>query len=745
MHRSDVPPGAPLSGRSRLILGVQLLGIAASYFLAAKLGLSLAFVAEQVTVVWPPTGIALAIVVLAGTRIWPGIWLGAFLANATANEPLVVAAGIATGNTLEALAGAWLFRRVAGSDRSLDTVRAVFGLVVLAAGLSTVVAATIGTVSLCLGGVQPWSGFSSLWLTWWLGDAMGDVLVASALIAWAGRVRRPFTPHKVGEFAALLVCTALVSLAVFSGWLPASVDQSAAYVIFPLLIWGALRFRQPGATLVSLAVAAVAIVDTVAGLGPFAEPTVGTSLVLLLIFLGAVGLTGLVLGAMTAERHVADRRRQADYVVAQVLADAAEIPDASERVLEAIGTALDWDLGALWMVKPDKSAIACAGVWPRAGESDDSFRDFRGVTISGQFPPGIGLPGRVWTNGRPEWVPDVVRDTNFPRAPFAARSGLHGGFAFPIQIAGETLGVMEFFSREVRQPDEELLRLMATIGSQLGQFIQRKRIEQERIELLAREHQARGEAEDAVRQKDELVATVSHDLRTPLDAMLGWTVMLRQGMLSSERAAQALETIERNARAQAQLIDDLLDMSRIMAGRLLLNPAPTDVKQLIEALEESLKPAAQAKEIAVDVSVEPIRITADAARLQQIVWNLLSNAVKFTPKGGRIYISARRIADEVVISVRDNGVGIDPAFVPNLFQRFRQADRGSVAERGGLGLGLAIVRHLVELHGGTVSAVSEGEGKGAEFVVKLPVAPASKRMHLLGSMASTGGTHSGSV
>ncbi|MBI1875105.1 MAG: HAMP domain-containing histidine kinase [Acidobacteria bacterium] len=375
--------------------------------------------------------------------------------------------------------------------------------------------------------------------------------------------------HMVGEFAALVGCTVLASLAVFSDWLPESVDQSVAYIIFPLLIWGALRFQQPGATAVSLTVAAVAIVDTVAGLGPFAQPTVGTSLVLLLVFLGVVGLTGLVLGAMTAERRL---------------------------------------------------------------------------------------------------------------------------------------------------------------------------VERERIELLARELQARAAAEEAVRQKDELVATVSHDLRTPLDAMLGWTVMLRQGMLSSERAAQALETIERNARAQAQLIDDLLDMSRIMAGRLLLHPAPTDVKQLIESVEESLKPAAQAKEVAVDVSVDPIRITADAARLQQIVWNLLSNAIKFTPKGGRVRIGAHRVADQAVISVRDNGVGIDPTFVPNLFQRFRQADRGSVAERGGLGLGLAIVRQLTELHGGTVSAASDGEGKGAEFVVTIPIAVASDPRERLVAPVPTGGS-----
>ena len=699
---------------------LRLLGIAAVYFLAAKLGLSLAIAAQQVTTVWPPAGIAFAIVVLAGPRFWPGIWLGAFLINAPANEPLLVAAGVASGNTLEALAGAWLFRRAAGPDRSLDSVRAVIAFVVLAAGLSTTIAATLGTLSLCLGGVQPWSSFTSLWLTWWLGDATGNLIVGSALLTWTRRLRRPVRPEKLSEFAALGLATSFASRVVFGGWLPRDVDHSLEYVVFPILMWGALRFKQSGAALVSLIVAAIAIAGTIEGSGPFAQASVHTSLMLLVVFLSAVSLTGLVLGAMTAEREIAGRRRQADYAVARVLADAADVPAVTGRMLEAIAGALEWDFAALWMVEGETPTLQCVDTWPRA---EDQFRSFRETTMARRFESGVGLPGRVWANGRPEWIADVVHDANFPRGPVAQESGLHGGFAFPVRLEGATLGVMEFFSREVRQRDEELLNLMDVVGSQLGQFMQRKRVEAERVDLLAREQAARNAAEDAVRQKDELVATVSHDLRTPLDAILGWTVMLREKMLTPERAAQALETIERNARAQSQLIEDLLDLSRILAGKLRLAPVATDLRELMAAVEQSLKPAAGARQIDVTIDAEPVTLTADPGRLQQIIWNLVSNAIKFTPKGGSVQIRACQEHDEVVIRVLDTGVGIDPAFIPQLFQRFRQADRAAVEERRGLGLGLAIVRHLVELHGGTVSARSDGEGKGAEFVVRLPVVP----------------------
>src|SRR5687767_8348200 len=233
------------------------------------------------------------------------------------------------------------------------------------------------------------------------------------------------------------------------------------------------------------------------------------------------------------------------------------------------------------------------------------------------------------------------------------------------------------------------------------------------------------QAEESSRLKEEFLATISHELRTPLSAILGWTRMLRLGQLSAEDHAKALDTIERNARAQAQLIDDLLDVSRIITGKLRMDVRPSDPITFIDAAVEAVRPAAEAKGVRVQKVMDTgaVSIPGDPVRLQQVVWNLLSNAIKFTPRGGRVQIRSERVNSHLEIVVSDTGQGISHDFLPHVFDRFRQADQKTSRQHGGMGLGLAIVRHLVELHGGTVSAASEGEGKGATFTVSLPITP----------------------
>jgi PAS domain S-box-containing protein len=232
-------------------------------------------------------------------------------------------------------------------------------------------------------------------------------------------------------------------------------------------------------------------------------------------------------------------------------------------------------------------------------------------------------------------------------------------------------------------------------------------------------------AEESSRLKEEFLATISHELRTPLSAILGWTRMLRLGQLSSDDEAKALDTIERNARAQAQLIDDLLDVSRIVTGKLRMDVRPSDPISFIDAAVEAVRPAAEAKGVRVQKVMDTgaISIPGDPVRLQQVVWNLLSNAIKFTPRGGRVQIRSERVNSHLEIVVSDTGQGIPADFLPHVFDRFRQADQKTSRQHGGMGLGLAIVRHLVELHGGTVRANSEGVGQGATFTVQLPISP----------------------
>jgi signal transduction histidine kinase/ActR/RegA family two-component response regulator len=286
----------------------------------------------------------------------------------------------------------------------------------------------------------------------------------------------------------------------------------------------------------------------------------------------------------------------------------------------------------------------------------------------------------------------------------------------------------DYSIRAEKRGADELGRLVEAFNDMLREIQERdselRRAERERERLLVLEQQARRQAEEANRLKDEFLATLSHELRTPLNAILGWGQVLRAGKLDEATAARALETIERNARAQAQLIADLLDISRIITGKLRLDFKPVELHRVIEAALDSAGPAAGAKDIQLAVALGPLTrpVLGDADRLQQVIWNLLSNAIKFTPSGGRVEIRLRESPPHAVIEVADTGVGIRADFLPYVFDRFRQAESSHTRAHGGLGLGLSIVRNLMELHGGVVEVESLGEGRGATFSVKVPLA-----------------------
>lgn len=274
-----------------------------------------------------------------------------------------------------------------------------------------------------------------------------------------------------------------------------------------------------------------------------------------------------------------------------------------------------------------------------------------------------------------------------------------------------------------------IIQLQQKARSLEAEIAERKEAEEKLKDSLIREQIARTEAETANRMKDEFLATVSHELRTPLNAIMGWSHMLQNARLDEATVARALETINRNAKSQAQLVEDILDVSRMITGKLRLDMEPVDVASVINAAIDAVQLAAESKGIQLKVTLNPsARHTfGDSSRLQQVVWNLLSNAIKFTPSGGRVEVRLERAGSHIQLRVTDTGQGIKPDFLPFVFDRFRQADSSSTRKLGGLGLGLAIVRHLVELHGGTVNAESGGEGCGATFKIKLPLAGARDR------------------
>jgi len=290
----------------------------------------------------------------------------------------------------------------------------------------------------------------------------------------------------------------------------------------------------------------------------------------------------------------------------------------------------------------------------------------------------------------------------------------------PLKTKGGVRREVEFISNVYREDGHRVIQCI------IRDITERKRMEDEREQLLASAQAAQAVAEGANRLKDEFLATLSHELRTPLTAIVGWSDLLGNPKLNASDSLRAIENIRRNAWIQVQMIDDLLDVSRIITGKLRLSVQPVDLGTIIIAAVDGLRPAAEAKEISLQLQLDfPAgQVTGDPDRLQQVVWNLVSNAIKFTPKGGRVMVRLERVESHVEVTVSDTGRGIAPEFLPHVFDRFRQADATSTRAHGGLGLGLAIVRQLVELHGGAVRVESTGEGHGATFAVSLPLAAA---------------------
>jgi PAS domain S-box-containing protein len=845
-------PSSP--SRAASLAGLATMGVlAAGYYAAARLGLSLGIV-EQVTAVWPPTGIALAALWLLGMPFWPGVFAGALLANLGANEPVGSALGIAVGNTLEALFGVWLLRS-AGFDGALQRLRDILALI-SAACVAATVSATIGVACLCVGEVHGWSAFRTLWPVWWVGDVMGALLVAPVLLT-SGRWRRlPWRAERGLELALIFFGAVTASSVAFVSRAGGAQGlHTLAFVVFPFVIWSALRFGQPGVALTILLASSVATWGTAGGLGPFHADD-GDPWLYLQAFMAVVATTGLVLGAAVAERDRAERHRTAEYAVTRALAESGDLRDAASRIVEAICDCLDFDVGGLWTVDREAGVLRCVDLWH---EPRMAFPEFITLSRSRTFSPGVGLPGRVWTTARPAWIEDVVRDANFPRAAVAAREGLHAAFGFPIVLEGEVLGVIEFFSHDIRAPDVELLQLLTSIGSQIGQYIERKsaeeavrtsearkagvlasvpdaivtidqkgqlrefnhgaermfgysaaevlgkemaslivperlraqhrfgiaryletgvsslldrrvempalradgsefpvelsirrvqgaepplitgclrditerrQAEEDRARLLAREQAARSRAEALAedlraqqKAKDRFLAMLGHELRNPLAPVTNALEVLRLRGGTDPETRRLHDMMGRQIRHMTRLVDDLLDVSRIGRGTIAMRRETVDLTDVVGRVLEANRALFDERRhrVAVELPAEALAMEGDPTRLEQVAANLLNNAARYTKPGGEVAVSLASEGGTAVLRVRDNGIGIRPELLQRVFDPFLQADRvpGSVQE--GLGLGLTLVKELVEMHGGTVEARSAGPGRGSEFVVRLPL------------------------
>ncbi|MBD2527624.1 ATP-binding protein [Nostoc sp. FACHB-133] len=439
--------------------------------------------------------------------------------------------------------------------------------------------------------------------------------------------------------------------------------------------------------------------------------------------------TGEIMRWFAASVDIHDRK-QAEAIITTDLENTRLLRDLSARLVAEDNIQVLYDeivSAAITLTRADAGSIQAL---------DESTQELvllatQGIdqTVTDRFqrmnPSSITSCGRVLATGKRAFVdydapesedPDGTLGLHLKTGLISAQSTLL------ISRSGRRIGMVSTHWRKHHRPTEQELRFLDLLARQAADLIEQRQTQAERKEILEREQAAREEAERANRIKDEFLAVLSHELRSPLNPILGWTQLLQNGKLDEARRAEALKTIERNAKLQTQLIEDLLDISRIMQGKLSLRAAPVSLTFVISAAIETVRLAAEAKHIKLQLDLENTvaPISGDAVRLQQVVWNLLSNAVKFTPTGGQVTVELRQMNQLAQIRVIDTGKGINPQFLPYMFEYFRQEDGSTTRKFGGLGLGLALAQQIVQMHGGTVQAQSFGEGQGATLIVQLP-------------------------
>lgn len=822
-------------------LSTALIFVAVFYIVAAKFGLASAIVHPSATAVWPPTGVALAALILFGFRLWPGVFLGAFFANITTAGSIGSSLGIATGNTLEAIAGTYLVNRFAAGHRAFERPQDVLKFAVLAGCASTAISATVGATTLALGGLADFADYGAIWFTWWLGDLGGALIVAPLLILWGSNPRFSLARQELGERCIVFAFLAGAGYLAF-GLFPAEGvgTPSVAFLIIPILLWVAIRFsRREAATAVFLA-SAIAVWGTLKGAGPFVREDPNESLLLLQQFGATLALMILTIAAAIYSRNRSEvslrsseetaRARLAELQtiyrsapvglgltdrdlrflsVNETLAEIDGIPAAEHigrtlselvpaplaqtleplyrRVLETGEPVLNVEvqgetranpgLTRTWTVNyhPVVRDRAIAGVSlmvqeiterkraeERLAEASrrqaalyqfverraraESFEEMyeaaldaiisvlccdraaillRSGTGAMSFVRWRGLSDRYrkaveghspWkadeSKAQPVYCTDVAAAAFEPWLKESILAEGVGALAFvPLLFEGGLGGKFAIYYNEPHRFTQEEVDLSVNIGQQLVLGINRMRAE----------HGLR----EADRRKDEFLSMIGHELRNPLNVIGTSTQLLHINDLDEANREELRDSIEQEVKHMARLLDDLLDVSRIARGLIRLAHEPCDLAAIVRQVVESRRHNFEESGLSLSLFL-PERETwviGDSTRLTQIVVNLLDNANKFTPSGGRITL---RLVDEqtagmALLTIRDTGIGIAPETLSRIFDPFVQADRTFERSRGGLGLGLALVKSLVELQGGQVKARSQGLGRGAEFALSFPL------------------------
>jgi signal transduction histidine kinase/ActR/RegA family two-component response regulator len=512
----------------------------AIYFLAGRFGLYFfGLLHPSASAVWPPTGVAIAALLLFGYRVWPAIFIGAFLVNVTTAGSIASSLGVALGNTLEGIVAVYLVNRFARGRDTFVRATDILKFMGLAALLSTILSASIGVASLTLGGYAAASEFGSIWFTWWLGDAAGAILVTPLVVLWYTNRAWNWTPRQTVEAALMLLSVIIVGLVIFVH--PVLASYPLAFLCIPPLVWAALRFGQREVATAVVILSLTATAATATGHGSFVMQTPNESLLVLQAFMALIAMTALPMAALTVERTA----------------------------------------------------------------------------------------------------------------------------------------------------------------------------------LLEAERAARSEADEAGHAKDEFLAILSHELRNPLSAISAATAVLDHLDREVGESLRWRNVIQRQTQHLARLIDDLLDIARVTVNKMSLRREPIELGNAVQRCARAWT-AAGPRPGGIDLQLEPTWINADPDRLQQIINNLIGNSIKYTPPEGKIRVHVHNDGSHAVLRVEDEGIGIRPELLPQVFDPFTQGKQGLARTNGGLGVGLTLVRRLTELHGGSVEAHSNGPGQGSVFVIRLP-------------------------
>jgi PAS domain S-box-containing protein len=647
----------PTSGSGQWRRWASLAALTAVYVVSGKLGLLFASVHASATAVWPPTGIGLAALLLLGRGAWPAVAVGAFVVNVTTAGSVATSLGIALGNTLESLLGAWLVERWAGGLRAFDRPRDVFAFAT-AVLPGTAVSASIGVGSLALAGYAAGADLGAIWLTWALGDVAGALLVAPPIILWLAAEAEPARSRRARpvELGALLAAVVALAAVIWGGLASAPLRQyPVAFVTIPPLLWAAYRFGRREAASLLVVLAAIAVYGTLRGFGPFGPLPPRHALLVLQAFMATMALMTLVVAGLTWSR---------------------------EREISLLQTIIDRIPVMITMYQPDTRVLRLNHEFERI--TGWSAEEARRVDLMERCYPDPIYRARVRTY----------------------MDSLAGGWRDLVMTTRDGERIETSWSN-VRLPDDTRVGIGLDVR-------ERKRAEAER-------ERAHAQAEAASRAKDEFFAMLGHELRNPLGAITAALHVIEVCGPLDERSGEARAIIGRQVQHLVRLVDDLLDVTRLATGKISLSLRRVDLAAVARRAVAGAATAARGRSLTCRAAA-PVWIDADETRIEQVLGNLLGNALKFTPADGRVTVVVEEEGPEAVLHVADTGAGIPPDLLPRIFDLFVQGQTTLHRREAGLGIGLTLVRRLVDLHRGRIEAASAGPGRGSVFTVRLPAA-----------------------